>query len=362
MKYSNICLILLSLTRNTGSLEKYFSETSTNLYVYVFSPVFSEETSTLTYYRNGKKLSEKKFFIYKGKNKFLKILFQYLYYFYIALFVLPRKTYVITYQPLYCLLNNLLNLTKKIEIIFFPGDFFSERKNLITRIYHSMSNRYCRKLRYVLYPSPRLKQAYDKGNSDNNLYRDVVVYGIKKMNIKRRPQNNLLGFVGNLRPQQGLELIFEALTKNPNLRLDVIGGGSFIHDFKKLSGKMGIGDRVKFYGYVEDGKIGKIVGRWQIGLAPYVPTRDNMSYYADPSKTKFYLQYNIPVIMTKITYFSNELTKFMAGRTIDYEAVSLLDAVEKIQTNYQIYLSGADKLVDKYEYKKYYDLKFKFIK
>lgn len=365
MIYDNIFLILLEITRSTGNLEEYFIKRTKRFYLYLFPAAYVEKESRLIYYENGKKIYEKIFFWYRGKNKILKTIFYYVYYCYIVLFILPVNTKIITYQVLFCLFSKIFNLLKRTTYIFCVGDYFPVRNNISSKLYHRLVSFYNTHLNYVLYPSEKLREAYTTKTQNSLKYRDIIPYGIKKLHFKKNPIKNLLGYVGNLRPGQGIELIFEVLQKNKDLRLEIIGSksSSMMQSLVNLTKKLAIRKRVKFLGFLPDEKhIINAVKRWQMGLAPYDPNPNNLTFYAEPSKIKFYLQYKLPVIMTKITSTHLEIEKYRAGVTIDYSTESLIQAIRKIQKNYSIFQTGVDKLTDIYEYNDLYNKRFKFIK
>lgn len=365
MIYDNIFLVLLEITRNTGNLEEYFIKRTKRFYLYLFPLTYVEKESRLIYYENGKKIYEKTFFWYRGRNKILKTAFYYIYHCYIVLFIIPSHTVIITYQVLFCLFNKIFNLIKKSIYVFCVGDYFPERTNISSKLYHWLVSFYNNRLDYILYPSEKLREAYTTNNQSSLKYRDIIPYGIKKLQFKKNPIKNLLGYVGNLRPGQGIELIFEVLHKNKDLELEIIGSksSSMMQQLTKLTKKLAIEKRVKFLGFLPNEKdIIAVVKRWQMGLAPYYPDPKNLSFYAEPSKIKFYLQYKLPVIMTKITSLYVELEKFNAGISIDYSNKLLIQAIRKIQKNSNVFLTGVDKLIDIYEYNDLYDKKFKFVR
>lgn len=360
-QYSRVLLVLLDITRNTGNLEDYFVGKTSEFYLYLFPPTFTEKPSRLIFYKNGKRVFEKEFFWYKGKNKLVKILSYYLYFAYCCFFIIPQKTWIISYQVLFCLGNSFFSLVKKTRLVFVVGDYFPVRTDFFVKVYHRLVSFYNEHLNYVLYPTDMLRQAYCQPLK-NYGHRDLLHYGIKKIIFKKNPQNNLFGYVGNLRDGQGIELLFDLLKKNPQLKLAIIGSGNKLDDYKKIASHMKINHQIRFYGFVEtEKKMIQIVSKWQIAFAPYEPKKDNLTFYAEPSKIKLYLQYRLPVIMTNITYIAKELKDYKAGEIVDYSISSIEDAIKKIQNNYTVYLNGVERLIERYEYNRYYDEKFTFI-
>lgn len=361
-KYHRIFLILLEINRTTGNFEEYFKNNTQEFYLYIFPASFEEKPSRLIYYKNGDLIFEKSFFIYNGKNKFLKLIFYYLYYAYCILFIVPGKTWIITYQVLFCLGNGFFSLLKNNQLVLVVGDYFHIRNGLFVAVYHMLMKFYNRRLDYILYPTKRLQNTY--GHERKNVhYTDFLSYGIKNISFKKNPQENYLGYIGNLRTGQGIELLFACIKKNTKFKLDIIGSGNKYGDYKLLAKKMKIKDRVTFYGFVEsESEIIKIISRWQIAVALYEPTRDNPNYYGEPSKIKLYLQFHLPIITTNISSIADELVKEKAGIVADYNITSVESAITSIKKNYSVYLIGINKLIKKYEFNRYYNKIFDFLK
>ena len=193
-------------------------------------------------------------------------------------------------------------------------------------------------------------------------HRDEFKYAVKKIEIKRKPETNRLGYIGHVRAGQGIELIFDALVEARELKLDMIGHGQALDYYKKLAQTKKIAERITFYGFVkEEAQMKHIISRWEMGLAVYDPSPTNLTYYTEPSKVKMYLQHKLPIIMTKITYISKELEEFHAGVTVDYNKQSLINGIKEIQKNYTYIADGIELLRDKYEFFRYYDSHLRFL-
>jgi len=361
MKYDNLFLFAIPSTLSTGHFNQYFIENSKNIYLFLMPLSIQKPLVTLTHYNNGKKIEEKIFFSYKGNNKFLRFLFIYLYYIYSVLFIIPRDTFIFATTPQYCFFSNIFKILKNIKIVYQINDYYPNQKGLM-RIYQHLVHYFSKHLRYVIYNSPAIKNKLYCKNISKGFIRETCGWGIENKIISKEIKMNILGFVGVVREGQGIELIFEVLKNNKDLKLEIIGDGPYLGSLKLLALKLKIDGRVRFWGLVKsEGKIQKIVKHWAIGIAPYNPDTNNMSFYGEPSKTKFYLEYKIPVIMTKITYMKDELLKYHAGEIIDYNQKSLLTKISKILNDYHSYIKGVNMLVSKYEYKSLYNNKFRFL-
>jgi glycosyltransferase involved in cell wall biosynthesis len=113
--------------------------------------------------------------------------------------------------------------------------------------------------------------------------------------------------------------------------------------------------KVIFHEYLDDSRRDQILKKCDIGIATYVPGRDNVAYYGDPSKIKQYLSSGLPVITTNVFEFSKEIKKEKAGIIIDYFSnQDLTQALKELTKNINLYSKGATKLAKKYYYKNIY--------
>jgi len=161
-----------------------------------------------------------------------------------------------------------------------------------------------------------------------------------------------------LKETQGIDMLVDSMSvilkKFPKLQLEVIGSGPDEMRIKKKAKKYR--DNVVFHGFIENqDDIEKVIKKWLIGIALYIPDKSNESYWGDPSKIKVYISNGIPVITTNVSYFTKELTKAEAGIVIPYNnKTSLVDAITRILKRRKTYQKNALQLATKYNYKKIY--------
>lgn len=365
MKYKNIVFVTPEPIKDMGNFRNYLIENTEYLVTYHFFHGYSDNKSYMEKYEKGRLILRKEFFSLKVRINIFRIVYYWTILSYILLKHAKSETFVIVEKPFFLTLNSILSKIKGLKFVFWIGDYYPEAKGFM-RIYNYLVDYYNKNLKYVLYESPAIEKAYLNGVKNGELknkYRDLVTLGMKKEAIgKSKPRRGiLLGFIGVLRPMQGLDLIFKYLseTKRKDISLEVIGSGYYLDHYKNLAKEINIGSRVKFYGFVKDMK--PIVKNWDIGLALYENKKENVSVYCEPTKIKDYLEYGLPVITTKATYFYKELRKYSAGEAIDETVEDLDKAIDKIKNNYQKYLSGIEKIIDDYDYKRWYEKRFKFL-
>ncbi len=62
----------------------------------------------------------------------------------------------------------------------------------------------------------------------------------------------VLGALCRLEPQKGVDVLLQVLARLPGVRLDVAGDGSQRRALEELAARLGVGDRVRFLGWVQD--------------------------------------------------------------------------------------------------------------
>lgn len=361
MKYNNIFFCTAHPTKNMGNVKEYFIKNSQNFVAFHFFLGYATDPSYVEKYSQGKKVFEKKFSFYKGKNKLIQNILNYLYFSYTLLAYVNRGSFLLINAPIYCFLNSIFSFLKGFTYILWIGDYYPDKK-FPMNLYHKFVEFYNKRMHYVLYVSPPVAKIYEKHGIDNKKFRKTISLGIKKEYHQRRnvkKKNITLGFIGIIRLQQGLDLCFSYLQKTDNCRFEVVGDGYYLQYYKQMAKDLGIQEKVKFYGRVDD--ISSIVKKWDIGVALYEKKDSNLSIYCEPTKIKNYLSFGIPVITTGTTYFSKEIKEYKAGCVIEENVDSLDKAIREIKENNGSYIKGVDFLVDKYEYTSWYGEQFKFL-
>lgn len=359
MRYESVYYINAEPLKNLGNFRDYLISNTENLTTFHFFLGFSDKFPYVEKYRLGKKIFRKEFNIYTGKNNYIRNILYFIFYFFVLIRYTERGSYIITTSPVFCFLNALGTIFKDTKHVFWIGDYYPS-KVFPMNIYHAMVNYYNKHLQYVLYVSPPLKKIYYKKPQDNK-YRSLVTLGIKKENSKSKTNKKTLtaGFVGIIREQQGLDLFFDFLKKSKNIKLEVVGDGYRLNYYKDKAREFGIEQKVKFYGFVE--KEAEIFKKWDIGLALYENKATNLSKYCEPTKLKHYLKYGLPVITTDTTYFYKDINKFKAGEVVEENVSDLNQKINKIIKNYGIYLRGVKKIVEYFDYDKWYEKEFVFM-
>lgn len=354
MRYQRITCITNENSLEIFRTKEYFTEFSLDFYLYIFPNSEHNCPAVFRHYHQGKLKKEEKSFLYKGKNRIIMFIFQYIYYLIFLKKLKIKKTYIIVADLHFVFFNSIVKFFTGNRLVFWIGDGLPDKyKSLPIYIFDRLTNFYINSLKYVFFSSPNLRKLYLK-NYQSNDDKKVITLGIKNFPVNRQPVPNLFGFIGNLRKEQGLELIIEVLKKNKNYYFEVVGKGEYGEILKKMAKENNVDNQISFLGYLEYQKIIDISSRWEAALAAYDPSSKNYTYYADPGKIKLYIELEVPIIMTDITYLAEEIKDSRSGEIVNYNTDGIVSGIDKIQNDYNVYIVGIKKMKDKYFYKKIY--------
>ncbi len=218
------------------------------------------------------------------------------------------------------LILRILKNTKKVvywAIDFVPSNRF--KSEFANDIYKSINITGYKYADEVWDLSPRMIAAREKfWKLDRNIYKkhQIVLYGVWTDRIKTyshdKCEKNTLVFMGNLMPKQGVQLVIHAIpkiiSKNPNFKFKIIGGGEYKKELEDLALKLNVSKYCIFLGKIEKDKdLKEEIAKSCLAIAPYVKKLDTYTYYADPGKVKEYLACGVPVLLTDIVWHAKQI-------------------------------------------------------
>lgn len=256
----------------------------------------------------------------------------------------------------------ILGLIKR--IVYYSVDFTPQRfsNNLINNFYHLMDRFACTHsdINWVMVKEQiNARVRRDPKNTKYSGFAlapigyktDLIdIISVEKINFYQ------LIFAGalleNSGPQLGIEALPSLIKKFPQINYTIIGKGEFEKNLRDLTKKLGVQKFVKFLGYIDSFKnMTKIISKGSIGLAPFVPVENSLSYFSDPSKIKLYLVCGLPVITTNVATIAPLVHKRKAGLVVNYTAKELTQAISIMLSDkkkYQKFKNSAIKLSQKY--------------
>lgn len=347
-------IIIVTHSFSTGppqELKRFLVEKARKL-LYISHP-FSyckDVRSSMTFYENGTMVKETYAFSLKGpdllfyiKDVILTILF--------TLRTGTKYDIYIGADNLNAFTGLILRKMGRVKkVIFYTIDYVPKRfeNNLSNKIYHLIDRLCCYYCDCVWNISPKVAEGrFANGLSKSKSAPQIVVPNGSNFNeIQRLPIEKInryhIAFMGHLRGIKGVELILKAfpeiLEHLPLSRLVIIGTGPLESSLRELANQLGISDKVDFTGFIKDhSELEKILTKCAVGVAPFVPSSDSLSYFADPGKPKTYLAAGLPVIITNVPSIALEIEARKAGILIDFDEKQLAMAVKTLLTNDELY-------------------------
>ena len=118
----------------------------------------------------------------------------------------------------------------------------------------------------------------------------------------------------------------------PGVKLVIIGHGPYEARIKEIINERKLESSVSLYGPMNHERILSVLPSFALGLAPYSPSPNSITWYADPTKIKDYLTCGLPVVVTNVPEVASELEKRGAGTIIQYSAGDLAQAVIRLMS------------------------------
>lgn len=373
MQNRSVIYINFSQYDNTGRILDYLREQFKTVLHFSFDHLRlknGRKTNLFTVYRNGKRLTTNKLYSFRVPSFFM--------FYTLPIVAILMVVQTITYsrgltnkqdRPIFFTVNAFPTLIgiicKKLGIVtkvyywvwdYYPLKYPDWRMKMIRYIYIVFDTIAIHFADELIFPNHRQLALRNKITRIRNHYKIIPLGGSKPIHFHTRI-SNIIGFMGMLKDSQGVELVLNnlklILKANPRTTIEIIGSGPEEHLYKNLTEDFG--NRVKFYGFIENQNIiNRIIRRWFVGLAVYRPIASNESYYGDPSKIKVYLSQGVPIITTNVTEYGVLAKKYSFGITIAYSGKHLLRAIRTIYKNQKMYRKQALSYSEKFYYKTLY--------
>lgn len=152
------------------------------------------------------------------------------------------------------------------------------------------------------------------------------------------PQPGLVAYVGTLAAVRRLDVIIEAfarvLSQHPAARLVIIGDGDIPEEkaaLEALVGRLGIGEAVRFTGFLPVEQVWEILGNAAVGLSPFYV--DRVLKVASPTKLVEYLAMAKPVVCNDHPEQSAIISDSQAGLCVDWSAEGFASAILHLLEN-----------------------------
>jgi len=223
------------------------------------------------------------------------------------------------------------------SVDFVPGRF---GRTPLTRLYDGLDRLCCRRadVRVELSVAARDGRNRRHGLEGARTPIHIVPMGAWLKHVPKVPddgvQRRRVVFLGHLVPRQGVALLVESLAtlhgRGVAVEADVIGDGPLAGELRAQAAQTGIASLVRFHGFVEEHRrIDDLLAGAALAVAPYKPSRDSFTRYADPGKLKAYLAAGLPIVLTDVPPNASELAERAGAEIVPFDARAIADAVER---------------------------------
>ena len=142
-------------------------------------------------------------------------------------------------------------------------------------------------------------------------------------------------FIGHLVPRQGVGLLLDAMKalvgRGVEAELEIAGTGPLIDELRAATSRMGLERRVHFKGFLDNHRdVEAFLASGSIAVAPYDPTGQTFTRYADPSKLKAYLAAGLPILTTDVPPNAGELAARAGAEIVGFDADAYAVAIERL--------------------------------
>jgi glycosyltransferase involved in cell wall biosynthesis len=151
-------------------------------------------------------------------------------------------------------------------------------------------------------------------------------------NLIRTEHPPTLFYAGSLDARWGVDLSIRAIPllrrQIPDIRLLIAGRGPAEQELRQLALSLGLGDCVRFEGFVPHSDLPKLLAQADIGIA--TSRRDAFRWYASPLKVVEYMAAGLPVICSGGGEAEKMIEESRAGTNIPFEPEAFAEAVRSL--------------------------------
>ncbi|MHC1790808.1 glycosyltransferase [Solidesulfovibrio sp.] len=345
MRFAKALLIshITDLAGPSEALENYLKSRSDSLGV-IYHPFHycSDRRSIAKQYAAGRLVSEKRRcgFALPNLATYVKdALFSFIFFF----GFLARFDTCVACDPLNGVVAVLLKKCGLIKrVIFYTIDWMPGRfaNPLLNRLYHAL-DRFCLNNCDAAWNiSPRIVEIRrEQGLPDDRNVLVPVGVDLEKIDLPDKAAKSPADVVllGALSPSKGVDLVIEAwpalVARFPQLTLHVIGKtpNNAIEDgvvYAPFEARLAaLGPSVVLHGVMNHDAVLATLPAFDISLALYRPTDNNLSRWADPSRVKDYLACGLPVVITDVPEIAKDVAALSAGVVADYTVDGVAAAI-----------------------------------
>lgn len=171
----------------------------------------------------------------------------------------------------------------------------------------------------------------------------------------KRDNEIVIGTVKMLKPKYGIDILIRAFAivkqkYDGSVSLEIAGNGPYEDEYRQLANELGLGDDIRFLGYVENNKVPDILNSFDIFVA--LSQEDSESFGVSAVEA---MACELPVVVSDVDGFK-EVVPSTAGfiiprRDIAKAADALLALIDDEALRHNFGLQGRENVLKKYDFK-----------
>lgn len=360
LKGKNVVILGQTFTSRTETLEEYFRDKASKLFVIgINSPFFEKNRGRCTLYINGKLSKQFKLLHFKMKDfKWYRQPLFFIVYLVNSFLVFYSLIRIKEKFDIFIGISHFAGLAGLIakkfgfcrKVIFYSIDYYKPVKkisfhkliNYIEILLDKITARSVDMVWNITESIHNSRETY--GQLSKNNYACITVPLCYSSHLMRfvdisNVERDTCIFIGTIARTSGLQLAVEAIPKlkvqRPDFKIRVIGQGPYMQELKNLISKYKVEDSFVFHGFIEnETEVFDIISRCAVGLALWNNNFDDSNIEsADPGKLKLYMMCGVPFVCTKVSAISLKYHQLRVGIAIDYDVNQLVDALVKLLKN-----------------------------
>ena len=272
-----------------------------------------------------------------------------------------KYDYFFTDNTYACVAFKLLNIKTNINVVYASHDWLAGTKgngiwsyigkNFIFIVCDYISCKNSFKVLNHTQSVQKLRNNYWKNNNFNQILYYPKIF-LKKIDVKKTKIKNKILFLGLVRNESGLSYILKNLKKNfdqkKNLSLKIVG--ILNEETTNLLNNKTYSNFINSFGFGERNNFSELFSDCFCGLC-LVTSSNSYTSNTIPSKVIDYIQYVIPEIATKnLGYTSDIIEKNKLGLLVENDLSNLMDQIDQIYINQNIYKDHISKYLSEYKY------------
>lgn len=244
---------------------------------------------------------------------------------------------------------------KNTKIVFYTIDYTDYRFNnkFLNNLYKYFDKYSSENADYIINLSERVSNMRIKNKYNLNTTQYVLPVGTDNnkfdYNLDKRFKSRKIVCLSTIYKRQGVQILVKsaAILKKLEYKVifDIIGDGPYLNTIKKYCDILNVNEYFKFHGLVKDKMdLNELLSSSSIGIAPYKidKTKTSIAYYADVTKPKDYISFNLPVLITDAVEVASTIKRYNAGVLINYNHEDISKKIISIFDNYNFYKKLSD--------------------